>query len=127
MRMKILGLVLTSTALLFAGAFGCSDDGDDSGSSSGNQSSGGSGGSGHQHEGACGEIEEACAGKDDGSDPEITACHALAHDGPEETCEAMEEECIEHCGGEHHEHEGEEHEHEGEEHEHEEGTGGTAG
>lgn len=49
------------------------------------------------HEGACAEIEEACAPKDDGSDQAVADCHDLGHDTPEAECEAQEDACITLC------------------------------
>ena len=71
---------------LLAAACG-SDDDDGNGDSHGGA-----------HEGPCGEIEEKCAPKDDGTDQVIADCHDLGHDGTEEECEAAEAMCLAACG-----------------------------
>ena len=50
----------------------------------------------HEH-GACAEIEEACAAKDDGTPGPVADCHHLAHEGPAEGCAAKRAECLTAC------------------------------
>jgi hypothetical protein len=50
----------------------------------------------HEH-GACAEIEEACAAKDDGAPGPIADCHQLAHEGSAEGCAAERAACLQAC------------------------------
>jgi hypothetical protein len=78
--------------LLFA-TLACTGASGDSSSSGG--TSGGSGSTTLSNDDACREIIEACHYKDDGTDPTISGCHGVAHEGGE--CLAQLDACVAYC------------------------------
>jgi hypothetical protein len=45
----------------------------------------------------CRDIVDACHYKDDGTDPEISQCHVVGHDGDETECALVLDECVAIC------------------------------
>ena len=89
LQRSFVGRVTCSLGLLVGiglGAPSCDDDDD-----------------GHSHDhGAelgplCRDIVNACHYKDDGSPGQVNTCHVVGHDGDEDECGEIRDECVEAC------------------------------
>lgn len=82
-----------AVSLLLSATLACTGSSGNSSSSGG--TSGGSGSTTISNDEACDQIIEVCHYKDDGTDPTISACHGVAHEGGD--CLAQLDACVAYC------------------------------